>query len=746
MEQNPLTKKLLASILLGIASVGITFLIAIFNQSLERGVRRSPLNAINNEINDIAFQNRRFSRQDSVFQLDDLIIIDIDDASIRELGRVQLWPRSYEASVISYLAKGEPAAIAVDAIYSEPDTLSSVYAELLRQNGVAQPERILSYLSTDQLFTNALQEAGNVYLTVFDDEIPSEDAPPDSILALLPTVMSSPNTAEALTQLIHPVLPYGPFLASAKGVGTISLPSESDGVVRRYPLLQQLPEHWFTSDTLAHLMGNIVLPMRVDQLAAAPGCVTYSQTGIDLCGKQQIPVNRDGQYRINWLGSEESFRTISFYKVLRQRIPADYFRDKFIFIGASAAGLQDNKTTPLPGKIPGVVVHATVFFNLLNGAFLSEPGYYQLWPFLLISAILFAALFISMKPLYAFFAMLALTLAELLSYWLYLFDTFSLILPVGSFFLLTLLTFIVGVLYRYVTEERQKLKLKGAFATYVPPDIVDKVLEDTNVLQLGGEKKVLTVLFSDIRGFTTFSEKMDPQELVAFLNDYLSRMSDIIFEYKGTIDKFIGDAIMAIYGAPVSQEDNANRACLTALGMVEGIKAINAENKDENRKPLAVGIGINTGEMTVGNIGSKRRFDYTVIGDSVNLAARLEGLNKYFKTKILVAEDTYAAAGDGLFVFREVGPIAVKGKDKPVTVYELLDHFKNRDRWEELLTTYGRAMKLYREHKFRKAAESFQSVLEMKKEDGPAEFYYHRCREYIDNPDAFSEVVTMDVK
>jgi len=740
-----LKKKLLVSLGLCILSVTLTFLVALFNDFLERGVNRSPLSALNNEINDIAFQNRRLSMQDSLLNVDDIVIIEIDDASIKELGRVQLWPRSYEARVIQYLSTANPKAIAVDAIYSEPDTLSSVYANLLQSSGYDDPNKIIQALSTDRILQEALQQAGNVYLALFDDEAHSQQS-----LALndLRNHVSIIATAESevagYTKLKNPVFPIGPLLTTAQNAGTISMPTQVDGIVRFYPVLQLLPKKGDAEKE--NLIGNFPFQILLDTYNIDTGCVEIRQKNIDLCGRQSIPVNEAGQFRINWLGSEESFRSISFHKVLQKDIPAGFFKNKYVFIGASAAGLYDNKTTPLTQKVPGVEVHANAFLNMANQSFLTEWNMGNALPALVVIAFFLSWIFISIRPVFSFVTMVAFSFIQLFAYWLVIFDSYSLILPIGSFILLTLTTFITGVIYRYITEERKKNMLKGAFASYVPPDIVDLVMENRHDLELGGEKKVLTVLFSDIRGFTNFSEKLDPQELVGFLNEYLDLMSEIIFHHKGTIDKFIGDAIMAIYGAPVEQTNNAERACNTAIDMMYKLKEINRRHVENEEDVLDIGIGINTGEMTVGNIGSRKRFDYTVIGDNVNLAARLEGLNKYFGTHVLVSEFTYSEIKNQPFIFRKIAAVAVKGKDKAVTVYELIDRYDKIAEYEEILEKYDKGLTNYENKNFEKAKSYFNDALKINNNDGPSEIYYDQCQNLIKNPSEFSPVFKMDIK
>ena len=246
---------------------------------------------------------------------------------------------------------------------------------------------------------------------------------------------------------------------------------------------------------------------------------------------------------------------------------------------------------------------------------------------------------------------------------------------------LTMITIYLGItVYRYITEEREKKKIRGAFQYYLTASVINEMLKDPSKLKLGGDKKDLTVSFSDIRGFTTISEKLTPEELVHLLNEYLTAMTNVVFQYDGLLDKYMGDAVMAVFGAPLDQPDHALRACRTALGMMEELKKLQKKWAEEGKPVLDIGIGINSGDMVVGNMGSDMRFDYTVVGDMVNLGSRLEGTNKEYGTNIVISEYTYNDVKD-VFFCRELDSVIVKGKKLPVKIYELLDEGKDSEKW-----------------------------------------------------------------
>jgi adenylate cyclase len=299
---------------------------------------------------------------------------------------------------------------------------------------------------------------------------------------------------------------------------------------------------------------------------------------------------------------------------------------------------------------------------------------------------------------------------------------------------LTMITIYLGItLYHYIKEEREKKKIRGAFQYYLTASVINEMLKDPTKLKLGGDKKDLSVLFSDIRGFTTISEKLTPEELVGLLNEYLTAMTNIVFKYDGLLDKYMGDAIMAVFGAPLDQPDHARRACLTALEMMEELHNLQKKWEAEERPILNIGIGINTGDMVVGNMGSEMRFDYTVMGDMVNLGSRLEGINKEYGSNIIISEFTHNVVQDSMSC-RELDWVRVKGKNKPVKIFELLGEKKDAAGFKYLITTFEKGLMLYREAKWDEAMESFRQVLTIRADDFASGMYIDRCKSLKEQP------------
>lgn len=703
-----------------------------------------PFEGLQNQLTDLALNIRSVNTDITDVNESNVVIVDIDDESIEELGRPQLWPRLYDAQVIRYVDSGKPKSIGIDFLYTESDILTPIYADILKRRGIGNAGHILSSLSTDSELAAAIQTSGKVFLSLFNDDTKTDEVQREELLQFLPNLNFPESQITNWPTLDHPTLPIPDFTKVSAGIGSISMPSMRDGVVRFYQLVQKTPAK---IGNKIRVVANFPFLMFLQANQFEAQDLRLDKEGIILPDKTKIPINDNGRFRINWLGDRQQIRYISFHKILNKKIPASFFENKYVFFGTSASGMQDLKTVPSQTpKMPGVEVHAQAFLNLMNQGFFTELSEVLLWPIFLIVSILLVFGYNALRPLFGLFMMIGLVFVEMFSYVLFVIPSLHIIFPVVSLILVTFFAYIGSSVFNYFTQEREKKMLKGAFGSYVSPDVVKQILKKGSELQLGGEKKELTVLFSDVRGFTTYSEKLDPQELVRILNFYLERMSEVIFRNKGTIDKFIGDAIMAIFGAPVEQEDHAIRSCQTAVDMKNELVKVNEHEVKHGRQELAVGIGINTGEMTVGNIGSRKRFDYTVIGDAVNLAARLEGLTKFFGVEILVSEYTVNLVGMDRFLFRELASVKVKGKDKPVIVYELISEYDKRYDVERWLLPFNEALKAFKAQDFEGAKNQFEKVIEEKGRDLTSQYYIGQCEQCMADPSHFSLTLKMETK
>jgi len=452
-------------------------------------------------------------------------------------------------------------------------------------------------------------------------------------------------------KLVNPLMPVPPLLKHAR-TGFANAIAELDGVTRYQKLFTEYE-------------GDVMPYLAVEGLS-----VFLGKPSVDIIKEADIPLNRYNEMLINFYGDYECFPYYSYHKVLTGKISDNRFKNKIVLVGGTAAALFDITSVPVSHTFPGVEVHATIMSNILRGEFLRPWPSWLTFLLIMLYALLSAFLLGRMSPLWggvsAFFILVGYFI---LTYFLFAarFVYAEFLAPAASL----AFSYVGTLFYKYIVEEKEKRRIKKTFGQYLSPRVMEQVLSDPGYLKLGGQKQNLTVLFSDIRNFTTMTEASDSVELVNQLNEYLSKMVEVVFRHDGTLDKFIGDAVMAIWGAPIPQNDHARRAVRCAIDMLEELEKLNEKWKAEGRRPLEIGIGVNTGDMIVGNMGSKEKMEYTVIGDNVNLGSRLEGLNKEYGTHIIVSDATYQAVRD-MIEARHLGDVKVKGKTKAVEVYAVL--------------------------------------------------------------------------
>jgi len=434
-------------------------------------------------------------------------------------------------------------------------------------------------------------------------------------------------------------------------IGFANIVPEIDGVCRKIPLFKGYK-------------GEII-----PSLALAGLSIFLGEPADIIIKSRKIEVDEYYEMLINYAGGYESFPYYSFCRVLKGEIPAEKFRGKFVMVGGTASGLFDFKPIPFSPTFPGVEIHANTVSNILLENYLRPWPAYATFLLIALFAMLPGLVLNRFSPLYAGIITVAtLTGYFFLTYFLFVSKfVYAEFVPPAFGFIFSY----VGVLfYRFMTEEKEKRRMKKTFGQLVNPRVLEKMLNDPSYQKVGGHKELLTVLFSDIRGFTTITETLPPEELVPHLNEYLGKMVEVVFRHDGTLDKFIGDAVMAIFGAPVPQNDHAKRAVLCALDMIDELVKLQEKWRTEGKPVFDIGIGINTGEMTVGFMGSQEKKEYTVIGDNVNLGSRLEGLNKEYKTHVIISDSTYQHVKDFIEA-RSLGSVKVKGKTKTVEIYEV---------------------------------------------------------------------------
>lgn len=472
--------------------------------------------------------------------------------------------------------------------------------------------------------------------------------------------------------------------------------------------------------------------------------------GIKL-GDLEVPTNLRGHLLVNYYKDPtQYFPSFSVADIIDGTTKPSAYEGKVVLFGMTALGLdQDQRATPFAPNTPGVFIHASAIQNMIDGRFLER--YFGIALLEILILILLGLVMGITVPRVPPWAGIFLTLAFVSGF--YFFDT-QFIFSSGTWMLNVIpimqafLIFIGIQLYGYLTEGKEKRKIRKAFQFYLTKSVVDEMLKEPGKLKLGGEKRVCTVLFSDIRGFTTISERLTPEQLSNLLNEYLTPMTNLVFKYDGTLDKYMGDAIMAIFGAPVTYPDHAARACLCALEMMEELHVMQEGWRERGVPELDIGIGMNTGDMAVGNMGSEVRFDYTVMGDNVNLGSRLEGINKQYGTNIIVSGNTRTAAGDRIHT-REIDSVRVKGKREPVVIYEVLGKGKPNQDAAVLIESFEKGISLYKQQDWQGASAIFDQVRkEMKPNDFAANMYIQRCQQMAESPPGgdWDGVYTMTTK
>jgi adenylate cyclase len=682
-----------------------------------------------------------------------VVIVAIDQKSQDVLGRWP-FPRRYFAEAVDFVRQAGAKVIAFDINFPQPDQNSALQAlRTVRKQYGASAQRVgtdphfqneLSAMEKDadddQKFEDALSRFPNAILGYF--YLPPEETRKQNqqLVAEFLNYLSF----QAYPQIINPefagkfespdylgISPNLPrFALYAKNFGYFNVLPDPDGVVRREPAIIRYEGNFYPSLDVASALAYT--DRSLDQVA-----VVFNPNGLERIdfGPFAIPTDPRGFVQINFHGPARTFPTYSMADVVQGTIDPRFFKDRLVLFGPTATGIADMAVTPFQTEAyPGVEVHANFIENLLHGDFLRRGLRENLIDigFILLFS-LGAGILLSVVPSVRATAILIVLLGFFLGLAYYLFVSrqiwIAAFLPTA-----TLTVNYAGIVsYRFFFEEREKKKMHGAFQQYVAPSVINQLLQQPDLLRLGGEEKVLTAMFTDIRGFTSISELMSPGELVDLLNEYLSEMTEIIFRNWGTLDKYIGDAIMAFWGAPYPQTDHPERACHAALEMLDTLAVLQEKWGAEGRPRMNIGIGIHTGPMLVGNMGSRRRFNFTIMGDNVNLASRLEGLNKTYGTRLIVSENTHQIVSDQV-VSRELDLIRVKGKMQPVKIYQLLGRASDGDRFRDLLDRFRAALESYRSAQWETAIGQFGELLRDYPDDGPTRVFIQRCWDLIETP------------
>jgi len=629
-----------------------------------------------------------------------IALLYVDEQSLRhmeEMGVGWPWPRELYAPALVFLKRGGAKAVFFDIIYSE----DSVY-------GVIDDEKI----------ARGIENGPKSYFAVFATK---HDGPDDPRIATVMKKMSIPFTGNAPSEIgeirSFKSLPIQPIVESAHAFGNVQSPPDADGTYRRIPL--------------AWKYGKDIIPSIALKLAAdsATGDVQWLGDDKIRVGKYDLPIDETANMMLKFPRSPKVFPTYPLAEVLvsqqqimdgeKPRIDPSLFKDKIVIVGLSAPGLYDLKASPVSHVVPGAFIHATAVSNLLSGQAMAASSIpiRALFIFLMSCA---AALGLSFLKRWWSLSLYSAGLIAVLFFGTLLFFAKGYWLPLITPFFAMVLASITTLMRNYLTEGRKKVAIKRAFGQYLSPEVVNEIAEDPENIELGGSRKEISILFSDIAGFTPFSEKLTPEELVSKLNEYLTVMTEIILKHGGTLDKYIGDAIMAFWGAPLEISDHASRATKAALEMQAAI----------DRFPeLATRIGIHTGSAVVGNIGSEQRFNYTAMGDVVNLASRLEGLNKYFGTRVLVSESTKKHLGADT-ICKRLGMVRVKGRLEPIDIFEPIGASADVPPERiKAIDSIEKGIDLFSQGNYEEALKSFEDASQVTGD--PVAFYYKELCEGI---------------
>ncbi len=676
--------------------------------------------------------------------LDDrIVILDIDEKSLKEEGRWP-WSRNHLAALMDQLFdRYKVDVVGFDVVFAERDNSSGL--DVLQKLGQGQ-------LKSDQAFQLALDQIAPQleYDQLFAEKIKGRKV-------VLGYYLTNQKSQSESGMLPPPAFPAGAFKGSLVAFTTwngygANLPElqsaaysgghfnplvDSDGVVRRVPMLVECKGGYYPSLSLAMVQAmlgqpKIVLGMAEDKSSGYAGLEWLELFAGGRTYK--IPVDQDVASFIPYRGRQGSFRYISISDVLHERVDAEALRGKIILVGTTAPGLLDMRSTPVSEVYPGVEVHANMIAGILDQNLKQQPAYMLgaevLWLLLIgITLSVVLPLLTPMRAILASVFVFALSQALTLGIWQYA----DLVMPIANSLVMVALLFALNMSYGYFVESRTKRQITNLFGQYVPSELVDEMSKRPDSVSMVGESREMTVLFSDVRGFTTISEGLDPKELSMLMNEFLTPLSRVVYKHRGTIDKYMGDCIMAFWGAPLPDGNHAKNAILAGIEMQLTLKNLQAHFKERGWPLIKIGVGINSGRVSVGNMGSEVRVAYTVMGDEVNLASRLEGITKQYGVGIIVGENTRNTVSD--FVYRELDHVRVKGKDKPIAIYEPLGLQSEIDKSTlEELKLFHEMRRLYIKQNWEQAELQLMNLQRISPETELYEIYMDRIAHFRKSP------------
>ena len=674
---------------------------------------------------------------------DRIVIIDIDEKSLKEEGRWP-WGRDRLALLMDKLFDTYGVTVVgFDVVFAERDESSGL--KVLQRLGRNQLKGDMSFQSAlrkiqpqleyDQLFASSIKNRKVVlgyYLSIQNErhtsgKLPAPSLPSESFMGRLIEFTTWNGYGANLFELQQ----------SAASAGHINPIVDFDGRVRRVPMLAEFDGAYYESLSVAMvrtLLGQTrLLPGFAE--GEVEGYAGLEWLELDAEGKKlKIPVDKEVATFVPYRGASGSFRYISISDVLHDRVDPAQLKGKIVLVGTTAPGLMDMRATPVAEVYPGVEIHANMISGILDQNLKERPAYMLgaevVWLLVIgIALSLLLPLFTPAKAILSSLFIVGTSTGLSLVAWQY----GNILMPMANSLLMIALLFALNMSYGYFFTSRTKHQITRLFGQYVPGEVVEEMAKNPKRVSMEGESREMTILFSDVRGFTTISEGLDPKDLSLLMNEFLTPLSRVVYKYRGTVDKYMGDCIMAFWGAPLPDQQHARNAILAGIEMQATLQALQPHFKERGWPEIHVGVGINTGRVSVGNMGSEMRVAYTVMGDEVNLASRLEGITRQYGVGIIVGENTRNLVTD--FLYRELDHVRVKGKDKPVAIYEPIALLGEADKaLQDEIELFHEVRRLYRKQDWDQAELHLIKLQRLSPDTALYGIYVERVAYFRKNP------------
>jgi adenylate cyclase len=682
-----------------------------------------------------------------------VVLAVIDEKSLDEQGRWP-WPRSKLAALVNALNRDGAKVIGFDIGFLEPDQNSNLklFNEVEDQINTLniKNNKLIGFIKkgkaeadNDLALANAIKNSSAAVILGYFFHTSQ---------ASIEYQISQQEIDRRLAQIEPSKYPmiiykdqkpkYSPFLKAFIPEGNLEIFTKAtpysgffntipdrDGVLRWIPFIIQCGENIFPALSIQCVRHYLDMPPIMVKV------VIYGVEGIQI-GKRFIPTDEFGRILINYSGPPKTFSHFSITDILNNRLPGGIFKDKIVLVGSTAEGIYDSRNTPFSTVHPGVEIHANAIDSIVKADFLKIPKRGNIYNLLAIFAmgILMGVILPRLNAIKgALFALVVFFSFIFIACWLFtgLGVWLNMVYPL----LVLLIAYLSLTVFHYFTEERKRKEIKSAFSQYAPVSVVNEICNHPDQLKLGGEEREISVLFCDLAGFTSYSEIYKPNAMIAILSEYFNEMTEQVFSFQGLLKEYVGDELMAIFGAPLVQKDHAYRACMAALAMHDRLNTLRPIWEDMDRPALKARTGVNSGTMLVGNVGSKYRFSYGALGDQVNLGSRLEGLNKIYGTEILIGENTAGMIKDS-FLLRELDRVRVKGKEIPVRLYELLGTSSTvlPEKTQQAFDYYAAGLEAYRSQRWEDAIDLFEKGQKLYSEDKSFQVMTLRCRIYQREP------------